>query len=855
MDIYLFSGTHWDREWYCDFQRFRMRLVETINELIDVLETDPAYGVFHLDGQTIVLEDYLEIMPENRPRLEQLIQSGKLVVGPWYCMPDEFLLSGESLIKNLQKGFRIARQFGAEPMKFGYICDIFGHIAQMPQIFSQLGIHHALLGRGTNEHTTPAHFCWQGADGSRVTAFKLADKFGYGTYSNAVRSGGSLADNLRALVDYEAKRSDVPIVLLMDATDHIPCNKDSAQQLELIRGMYPGAKVHHCSVMEMCRQLDRMDAMLPVKAGELREPAKAEAGYLHLITHTLSSRYPLKKWNDRLQSRLEKVAQPLYAFGLVSLPERYLELANQYLLQNHPHDSICGCSIDQVHRDMKYRFAQAESISRLILQSYQFDLVKPSDTKNKVLRIYNPLPYDLERTIEAEIPFEADYPTTYQEPFGYQPLKSFRLYDQADTELSYGICDIKTGQSYWTKERYEGRQADLYRITFRARLRAAGVTEFAILPSRTPSRHLSRLPQSETGAENEFLRLEIRPDGRIDLWDKQTGKAFSGLLGAVDDGELGDGWYHVNPAIDRVITNTAARIEKLQSNALQTVFRVTQQLGLPAGICDGKRSEHLIPYQIIHTLTLSKGERQLRVKTEIDNNVCDHRLRIKLPTGIGGREYYASQPFCFVRRETGIDLSTQDWKECEVPEKQMSGIVLKKDDAGGFAFISEYGLHECAAMENGDLYITLLRACKNTVGTNGEPDGQLQEKLEYSYLLAPFGKETSFADLQRKQDILQTELLTLCDYGEPEGGQESQLQMRQDNILFSTANKSADGMELRVYNMSEAASDTVLTLPARIKKASLINLDGETLQELSLQGNQLPLSLNGYQFATLLLRA
>ena len=92
-DIFYFSGTHWDREWYQSFQGFRYRLVKMFNGLIDVLESDPAFGVFHLDGQTIVLDDYMEIVPKNRQKLEKLIQNGRLMVGPWYVMPDEFLLS------------------------------------------------------------------------------------------------------------------------------------------------------------------------------------------------------------------------------------------------------------------------------------------------------------------------------------------------------------------------------------------------------------------------------------------------------------------------------------------------------------------------------------------------------------------------------------------------------------------------------------------------------------------------------------------------------------------------------------------------------------------------------------------
>src|SRR6478609_7122771 len=158
LDIHVVSHTHWDREWYLTHEQFRFRLVALIDRLLDLLDSDPSYKYFHLDGQTIVLEDYLEIRPEQETRLRAQIAAGRILIGPWYDMPDEFLVSGESLIRNLMRGHRISREFGVDPWKNGYICDIFGHIAQMPQIFNGFGIRHAVLGRGTNEHNTPAHF-------------------------------------------------------------------------------------------------------------------------------------------------------------------------------------------------------------------------------------------------------------------------------------------------------------------------------------------------------------------------------------------------------------------------------------------------------------------------------------------------------------------------------------------------------------------------------------------------------------------------------------------------------------------------------------------------------------------------
>ncbi len=148
--VFVIPHTHWDREWYATFQQFRIRLVHLIDDLVDLLERDPAYRHFNLDAQTVVLQDYLEIRPEKREILQKLIRERRLGVGPWYVLPDEFLVSGESLVRNLLLGHRLASDFG-HVQKVGYIPDTFGHISQLPQILQGFGIPFAMHFRGLDE--------------------------------------------------------------------------------------------------------------------------------------------------------------------------------------------------------------------------------------------------------------------------------------------------------------------------------------------------------------------------------------------------------------------------------------------------------------------------------------------------------------------------------------------------------------------------------------------------------------------------------------------------------------------------------------------------------------------------------
>src|SRR5512135_220133 len=187
--IHLVSHTHWDREWYLTFQQFRLRLVHLVDGLLDLLATDPEFKHFMLDGQTIVLDDYLRIRPESEPRLRRLIRTGRVLIGPWHILPDMFLVGPEAHIRNLLEGRRQTTRFGRQ-MTIGYMPDSFGHIGQMPQILQGFGIDNACLWRGVGDQ--PTEFWWQAPDGSRVLMLYLRD-----SYSNGAALNAGLCDQFR----------------------------------------------------------------------------------------------------------------------------------------------------------------------------------------------------------------------------------------------------------------------------------------------------------------------------------------------------------------------------------------------------------------------------------------------------------------------------------------------------------------------------------------------------------------------------------------------------------------------------------------------------------------------------------
>ena len=854
--IYYFNGTHWDREWYKPFQGFRYMLMKVLDEVIEVLEGDPAFHVYRLDGQTAVLDDYIEAAPEARGRLTALVAAGRIAAGPWYTMPDEFLPSGESLIRNLLLGHRKAAEYGAPAaMKYGYVCDIFGHVAQMPQIFAGFGIHGALLQRGCNEETCPPHFLWESPDGTGCITYKVPENFGYGAFYHHVTEPytqgwdtdrQALLERAIREIDREAARLNAPYLVLNDALDHQRITRAAPWLAEQLSHHY-GCPVVFETLDHLVEELLPRRNSLPVMRGELAETNKVAPQSTNiLLTYTLSSRYDLKKENDRVQALLEKWAEPMTAirrFEGLPLRASFHDMAYRYLLRNHAHDSICGCSIDEVHRDMHYRFRQAATIAEeMIADCLRYDISRLEDGEDGgrlVLRVYNPLPFERRETLKLSLDFPQDFPARFSEGERlYEEKNSFVLQDADGAEIPYTLCGMRRHRIAATPTLYEADRAD---ICFDAVLPATGYAEYAVVPvSHRRVRYMGSLSAGCRTLQNPWISLTAALDGTVTLTDRQSGRAYTGLLSYEDDGEIGDGWMHVRPAADRIISGvgTDVVIEKLYDGPAEAALCIRSRLLLPGGVETAGgglvRSEIYTPVPVCTVLRLGRTNRYVEVETQVDNTAKDHRLRVCLPTDIAGDTYQAGQAFTLVTRTVGANPSTQDWKEPAYGEHNFDGILVKRAaDGTGLAFISGGGLHEAAALddERHSLLVTLFRSFGQTVGTDGQPDGQLQGPLSFRYRLLPLTAEDSAADLVRCRDALQTgvrQYTATLPAAHTPGRETPFMELTGRALAVSAFKLPEDGEEgaliVRLVNYSEETADGELRFRFLLKKAWLCDL-------------------------------
>jgi len=385
--INLVSHTHWDREWYLTFQQFRLRLVHTLDRLLALLDSDLFYRHFMLDGQTILLEDYLQIRPEKTEQIKMLIQSGRVVIGPWYVLADEFLVSPEATLRNLMEGRRICTGFGAR-MSIGYIPDPFGQIGQLPQILRGFGIESACFWRGLSDE--PCELWWHSPDGSRVLTAYLRE-----SYSNAA----SLTDDQPDVFTLEVKRlaqllepfSVTGQLLLMHGTDHAEPNLQTSSCVAYANEHLAGYRIEHTTLpiyMQSVRDAVGSGENLPVVSGELRCSKR-----MPILPGVLSTRIWIKQRNHQCENLMERWVEPFSAWAQLASPQNPLTSAYladpaavihenwRLLMQCHPHDSICGCSIDQVHAEMRPRFDQVEQVGEQITQQSLSILALAADTR------------------------------------------------------------------------------------------------------------------------------------------------------------------------------------------------------------------------------------------------------------------------------------------------------------------------------------------------------------------------------------------------------------------------------------------------------------------------------------------
>jgi alpha-mannosidase len=403
--------THWDREWYSSHEEFRYRLVRLVDRLLGILEGDPSFRHFTLDGQAIVLDDYLEVRPGERERIGKLVRDGRLLVGPWYVLPDEWLVSGEALIRNLRIGLARSAAFGPA-MRLGYAPDLFGHVGQLPQLFAGFGFDTGIVWRGVPAEVDQTAFDWEAPDGTRL--FTVYLRHGYGNGVHLPLEPEALRRRLQRDVGQLEPWSRIPSFLLMNGSDHVEPQAGLPAALEAALAELPGTSFEIGTLASFAaRARAEAPADRPLWRGELRSGLRAP-----LLPGCASARMAQKRADFANDRTLTAYLEPLASWvGLLGGDPGcdVIEHAWRVALQNHPHDSICGCSIDPVHAEIDVRLARVAQIAGAHLAAIGAAVAAhagaPEGKGGESLLVWNP--HGAGRaSVDAEL--ELDLPRTAQ---------------------------------------------------------------------------------------------------------------------------------------------------------------------------------------------------------------------------------------------------------------------------------------------------------------------------------------------------------------------------------------------------------------------------------------------------------
>ncbi|MGI6689284.1 MAG: glycosyl hydrolase-related protein [Christensenellales bacterium] len=762
--VFVVSHTHWDREWYFSKSTFQMMNADMMAHLLDILANNPSFTSFMLDGQLIALEDYLEIHPDQVETIRSLVSAGRLVIGPWYVLPDEYLASGEAHIRNYMEGMRLAEGFGGGA-RIGYLPDSFGHPAQMPQIISGLGMKEMIFWRGTGPSIRHTEFIWAGKDGSTILALNML----YG-YSNAANLKEDKAVRFKRLDHEIGKLMDVSqlnMALLMNGTDHIAPDSRVPEWIEEYQQERPDIRITHGSMMAFVQEAHaRAQAVnLQLVQGELRSGYRA-----YLLGDTLSTRMPLKQCQRQVETQLENHLEPLFTLldiqNQLPYPQEKFRHLWRLTLQNLPHDSICGCGCDAIHREMMLRYSQMQDIVRHLLDTAQASLSGGmiNTEADGELAVFSPFLSQQHMPVHAtlqkvlhplrHVDYEQDQKLLeYEGNAAFDTPSGILLTDEAGRSIR-GIVEEAfledTIESHLMTQPLMNRVAS-FRCVFSDALPPLAIKkyryQFLYEQPMAPPRQL----------ENEFLILKAAADGTLSMYHKEASRWYHGLCSLLDVADVGDEYTFDGLPGDRGISMDPDTVAIAYSQHAVTIRGV---LNLPVACAENRRarSNELIACAVTITARLLPGVDRVDISVTMDNKARDHRLTALFPLGAQADgilcdTLFAVEQLPIIRQQNARQY--EGWMEQPNNSffvKNFAALTAPQHSLAVFV----KGLPQCEAVpgdSNDQLKLTLMRCVgwlsrKDLLSRDGNggwsiptPEAQLIGSHAFKFALFPFVRQ------------------------------------------------------------------------------------------------------------------
>ncbi len=876
--FHIVSHTHWDRAWYGNVYEFRLRLIKLLDKLFNILETNPEFKSFNLDAHTALIEDYLEVYPQKKELIRKYVKEGRITIGPWYVLADEFLVSGESIIKNLLAGEKICKEMG-KCLKVGYLIDIFGHIAQMPQILRSFGIKYAVIWRGIEaKKKLNYEVYWFAPDGSSVLTIRLPGGVGYAnlsfialftppevqkSLSSKVEGWDEVEDlnDRMKIVDFwindAMANSKANVYLFLQGMDFKQPDEKIPSLIQALNEKYNKLNifVKHSNLMDFFQELenDIKDKEIDKISGTQRDTVFLKEQGSFVLSHVLSSRMDNKIFNRKVERLLEYYTNPSQFLNKLVFNKNYIDyinLAYKWLLRNHPHDNIGGCGVDPMHRQMNTTFEWAYEIGDRIFRDTINNIgecvkVKYNPEQSEIIfGLFNPLPYNQTRTVELEIPVPVECFPKNLRSIEVKELKTENLINAFLLEKR----DIEDFNAFWVNNRsfpvYSARKV---KILLNDSFKSFGFKFYIMKLKDKPlnndnSNYISKYFNQ---LENENLRVIINQNGSLTLIDKRTNNTYSPLNFFVDRGDRGDE-YTFSPLLnDEIFTtlNTSPTITLVENNEIRGTFKIEYFLYLPESLTFDRehRSRKRKLQKIITWVSLTKSSEWVEIKTEFVNKIKDHRMQIGFSTGIETKETFADQAF-FIEKYNieKAKIKEENWVEEQPENFPLQNFCAAFNSNRGLAIFSK-DLPEFS-FENQSIYLTAIRSIEwlarddlySREGPAGPvirtPEAQLLgKKITAEYAVYPVKKHEPLFSIYKKSEIYKGSPAPVITSKWKLNNYNLQIQNLIDfntsflevkgNVAYSTlkpSDKDNSTFVLRIWNPDNSTQDVIIKFNKKV---------------------------------------
>lgn len=734
LTVHVVPHTHWDREWYRPLGRFRQRLVRLLDELLDDEPSGPNEPAqFLLDGQAVVLEDYLAVRPERAADLSSALGTRPLEAGPWYVLADELIPGAEALVRNLLAGRQTTRRLGATAPAVLYCPDSFGHPAALPTLAAGFGFPVAIVWRGYGGSRWPAGDAawWTAADDSRVLLYHLP-RAGYELGSNLPPDSAAMERRWAELRPELAPRARLGCVLLQNGADHHARQRSLAAAFASLREVARPDEVRWSSLGEFAGEAlaAALGAELPTVRGELRD----SYGYTWALQGTFAVRAGQKRRNAEIERLLTRDAEPWAALaGRAGAASRQplVHAAWRTLLHCHPHDTLCGCSTDEVARAMDARLDSALAQAAGVRDDALLDLIghdpvearerKPAWVRVCLVRNAAPRP----RSGVAEVELETFIRDVAVGPGSGVPRQAPDQPRGTPVSLDQGRVPLQLLDRRLEQRRTESPRHypdnDLVEVA-RAVAWVDGVRGYGTRTltvggeAREPVAAPAAVRVAGTTLDNGLLHLSIDPKGVVRLVG--AGREVDALLSFEDVGDAGDLYTH-SPAGRAVTAAWFEGARVVHRGPLRGEIECRWRMRVPAALralesgsdppVRPARGGRPVEIPLTVALTLDAGAPFLRVRITGSNTARDHRLRVVFAGGLATPRVFADAAFGPVERVPPAVPADETAAELPPPTAPLHRFVSLFTPDSGITLVSD-GLAEYEARADGSVAVTLVRA-------------------------------------------------------------------------------------------------------------------------------------------------